>query len=208
MRSLDPIPGNPWPHDMVIRIENDLQQVMDLLWVREAYGLHPVGDAPPSLIDTPERSGSPDDVPGGEAAWPGLWQAVLDHAGGLDATPLLERLHRTGLDPAERAELLAGLFGPSWRDRFGDAAFDDRYRAWTERRFRDRTRDHARTLAETPERRSLAALVPAWEAGLVKIVTIPCHGEHTRRIGDATLLMTDATRDDPERYTAALSGFR
>jgi hypothetical protein len=208
MRSLNPIPRNPWPHDMIISIDNDLQQVTDLLWVREAYGLHPEGDGPPPLVDTPERSGSPDDVPGGEAAWPELWQAVLAHAGGPDRTSLFDRLRSTDLDATERAGLLTRFFGPSWRDRFGDAAFDAHHQAWTERRFHERAHEHRRPLAETPERMSLAALVPAWEAGLTKVVTIPCQGDYTRRIGGTALLMTDAARHDPERYTAALRTFR
>ena len=53
----------------------------------------------------------------------------------------------------------------------------------------------------------IAALVPAWEAGLMRIVTIPCRGEHTRVIGDSALLVTDATRADPELYSAALASF-
>ena len=35
MLSSVPIPGNPWPHDMVLTIENDSQTLLDLLWVRE-----------------------------------------------------------------------------------------------------------------------------------------------------------------------------
>jgi hypothetical protein len=59
MRSLVPIPGNPWPHDMTITVQDTAQALMELLWVREAWNLHPAGDdLPPLLVDTPERVGS------------------------------------------------------------------------------------------------------------------------------------------------------
>jgi hypothetical protein len=62
MRSITPIEGNPWPHDMTITIDDGPQQVMELLWIREAFSLHPVGDLPPLLIDTPPRSSAAPDT--------------------------------------------------------------------------------------------------------------------------------------------------
>ena len=43
MLSPVPIPGNPWPHDMVLTIENDSQALRDLFWVREAWSLRNPG---------------------------------------------------------------------------------------------------------------------------------------------------------------------
>jgi hypothetical protein len=60
---------------------------------------------------------------------------------------------------------------------------------------------------ETPERASLDALIPAWRSGLTRLVTIPCRGEFTRRIGSAALLITEETRNDVARYTDALRSF-
>ncbi|MEV7693597.1 hypothetical protein AB0N73_09735 [Microbacterium sp. NPDC089189] len=102
---------------------------------------------------------------------------------------------------------MAQLVGPSWIDRFGDAAFDDRYTAWTTMLFEQRQAARPRSTSEEPERRSLTALVPAWEAGLTRIVTIPCRGEHTRVISDSALLVTQTTRADPALYSAALTSF-
>src|SRR4051812_35700978 len=51
MRSAGPIPGNPWPHDMVITVDDDPQQLLELLWLRDRWLLasdHP--DPPPSLV--------------------------------------------------------------------------------------------------------------------------------------------------------------
>ena len=207
MRSAIPMERNPWPHDMVISIEDDPDAVVELLWVREAWGLHPVGDLPPLLTDAPGDVRETPDAASWEAAWPALWDAVTAHAGVVIDPGLFDEVAAAPPGSPARAALIAQLRGPSWRDRFGDAAFDDRYLSWTERRFQERISLHARPLEEHPERRSLAALVPAWEAGLMRIVTIPCRGEHTRVIGDSALLVTDATRADPELYSAALASF-
>ena len=37
MRSMSPIEGNPWPHDMTISIDDSPHVVMELLWVLEAF---------------------------------------------------------------------------------------------------------------------------------------------------------------------------
>ncbi len=154
MRSIFPIAGNPWPRDMIISIDDSPYQVMELLWVREA------------------------------------WSLIRDTA---DGSP-------------ERAELLLQLRGPTWRDRFGDMAFDESYKSWSKRSY-ERSRKWPHSLGQSPERISLNALISAWEAGLSKIITIPCHGEYIRVIRGSTLLMTEATRSTPERYAAALRTF-
>lgn len=208
MRSTTPMEGNPWPHDMVISVDNDSYQLLELLWIREAWGLRPAGDdLPPLLVDPPARAGDPDDRDAWEAAWPQVWEDVVSHAAVLVEPSMFEELTRTADGSKERAELIRRLHGPTWRERFGDAAFTEEYRAWTEARFRARRDDHPRSLAESPERRSLDALIPAWQAGLSKVITIPCRGEHTRIVGGSTLLMTEATRKDPDRYAAALATF-
>jgi len=93
------------------------------------------------------------------------------------------------------------------RQRFGDEVFDDDgYRDWVAA---DADREVAQQLGyeQSPEYVALPTLVPAWEAGLIKVVTIPCRDEFTRVIGPNALLVTAGTRDDPERYAAALGAF-
>ena len=209
MCSLVPIPGDPWPHDMVITIEDGAHALLDLLWIREAWNLHPVGDdLPPLLSDTPASAQLESDASTEPAhwrsAWPDLWKACVRHAGLLQDARLFDQLSATANGSAERAELLRRMFGPSWRDAFGDAAFTDRYHAWTMANFKAR---QMRSFEEQPERMSLAALIPAWRAGLGKIVVVPCRGTHTRVIGEHSLLMTAETRDDPQRYSEALAQF-
>ena len=204
------MPGNPWPHDMVIRIEDDAAPLLELLWVREARELHPVGDVPPPLIDIPEPAGPTSDpytTTAWTRAWPQIWAGAVSHAAGITPRPSFDDLSGTADGSPKRAELLDRMRGPSWRGRFGDAALGPGFAAWTERRFRGIATTRPRRLARTPERMALQALIPAWEAGLETVVTIPCRGEHTRRVGASGLLMTEATRDDPEHYAAALRTF-
>ncbi len=211
MRSYVPSPGNPWPHEMVITIDDDADSLVELLWIREAWGLRPLGDdLPPLLVDTPNRRIGGDeeiDIRRWEEAWPEFWLAILRHAGGVRDPGLFDALRGTANDSAERAELITRIAGPSWRDYFGDTGLGEGYRIWTASRVQQRAARSPRVLEEQPERRSLEPLIAAWRIGLTKIVTIPCQGEYTRTIGGHTLLVTDATRDDVDKFSAALNQF-
>ena len=213
MRSSRPIPGNPWPHDMVITIDDDLQQLLELLWIREAWQLRPVGEElPPELVDTPSlvdestRSSAP--IAQWQAAWPGIWEASLRHAGTTRQPEIFEKLRRSENGSAERAGLLRELGGPSWRDGFGSEALAAGARQWIEALARRRMDRFQRPPNERPERASLDALISAWRSGLTKIVEIPCRGSFTRVIGAHALLVTAETRANAERYSEALARFR
>lgn len=125
MRSSVPIPGEPWPHDMVITVDDDLGSLVELLWIREAWGLKPLGDnLPPLLVDPPKLGTIEDeefDAGAWQAAWPELWIAALHHPGAIRDPGLFAALHMTADNSTERAQLIARLTGPSWRDRFGGA---------------------------------------------------------------------------------------
>lgn len=210
MWSSEPIPGNPWPHDMVITIENQPHALYELLWIREAWDLQLSGqDLPPLLTDTPARveAGHPGSVAQWQDAWPGLWDSCLEHAAKVVDHSALERL--TGSTPGsdERMRLLQQLNGPSWRDRFGGEAFTSDYDQWNRRQFEAVTSPKSVAYGETPERASLDALIPAWRSGLTRLVTIPCHGAFTRRIGPSALLITEETRNNAARYADALRSF-
>ena len=212
MRSSVPIPGDPWPHEMVITVDDDANSLVELLWIREAWELQPSGDdLPPLLVDTPDLRLNQDeefDIRGWQTAWSELWIASVRHAGSVRDPGLFEALRGTADHSAERADLMARLMGPSWRGRFGEAGLDERYAAWTAAQFQQRVARHPTSFEDQPERRSLEALIAAWRVGLTKIVTIPCRGEYTRTIGEHTLLVTDATRDDVDMFSAALRLFR
>ena len=213
MRSSVPMPGNPWPHDMLITVEDDPHALVDLLWIRETWSLKPVGDElPPLLSDRSVGAHTETDISGRigtwQDAWPAKWEECLDHAGQVHDETLFEQLHGTADGSAERAELLRQLIGPTWRDEFGDEAFTAQYETWNLAKLDARSRRRPQALEEEPERVSLAALIPAWHAGLSTIVVIPCLRSYTRVIGQHALIVTSETRDDPNRYSQALKQFR
>jgi hypothetical protein len=220
MQSLDPEVGNSWPASMMITIENSAHSLLELLWLREAWQLAPTGDDVPPLLENPPApqaavSGqagagqvSVDQIKAWEEVWPSLWKACLDHVTQGSDPRLFEELQATKDGSAERAELLSKLSGPSWREAFGPDAFTESYGEWSQAWYESLGRKNAVPLEETPERRVLRALVPAWEAGLEMVVTIPCEGDFLRVLGTSALLVTENTREDPVRYAAALELFR
>jgi hypothetical protein len=193
---------------MTITVKNDTNPLLELLWLREAWGLQPVGEVPPFLTRPPARIVGRQADEGWEESWTPLWKACVEHAGASTDTTVIARLQVTPPASAERANLLRGLVGPSWRDKFGDHAFDESFTAWHQEVLEDIGRANAVPLDQSPERRALEALVSAWQIGLATVVTIPCQGEFTRVISHSALLVTESTRHDERRYSAALNAFR
>ncbi len=205
------IPANPWPHDMVITVD-DSSVLLELLWIREAWQLNPVGDdLPPVLVETPARVSASDrqtaPIAEWEAAWPRMWRECLQHAGTPRDPQEFERM--SGAPPGpERAALIKKMVGPSWDDQVGRDAFTEDYGRWQQLLGERRVARMRQPLDEHPERVALDALIPACQAGLTTIVELPCRGVFTRVIGPHTLLVTAATRADPDAYRSALSTFR
>ncbi|HEV7848510.1 MAG TPA: hypothetical protein VGO88_04200 [Mycetocola sp.] len=211
MRSSVPMPGNPWPHDMVITVEDDSQPLLELLWIREAWQLDPEGgDLPPLLVDTPaslgasQRSGAP--IREWRAAWPRVWTAVLQHAGTVRAPDIFDRLQASE-NSDERARLLRELVGSSWQEEVDAEAITDETQQWMHSQFKHRTGRSLAGWGAQPEHLALETLIDAWRCGLTKIVEIPCRGTFTRRIGAHAILVTAETRADPARYRSALTEF-
>jgi len=212
MRSARPIPGNPWPHEMTITVDDAPSTLLELLWIREAYDLHLDDDLSPLLTDAPEAANgsvlSESTRATWEQAWPRMWRAATQHSGRDQEPSQFERLQRTANGSPERLQILHEIVGPSWRDGFGDAAFADAsYREWSQRRSDKQVSAMGRPLDESPEHRDLDALIRAWRAGLTKVVTIPCRGEFSRTVTGNALLMTDTTRADSSAYRRALNSF-
>jgi hypothetical protein len=198
---------------MVITVEDDPHSLVELLWIRERWGLSPVGTAlPPLLLDDSVGAHTETDasarIKSWQDAWPAIWEACLSHAGRVQAESRCEQLRGTVNGSAERAELLRELAGPSWRAQFGDDAITAHYETWNVSRLDARARQSPQPFDEQPERVSLAALIPAWQSGLCTIVVIPCLGSYTRTIGPHSLIVTSDTRNDPKRYGLALAQFR
>jgi hypothetical protein len=209
MRSLNSIPNNPWPHDMRITVDDQADPLLELLWIREAYDLEPRGDDLPPLLSHPPlgealRPPTPRDREEWTSAWPALWAAAVSHAGKEADFALHERLTRTANGSQDRIELLRELVGPSWRDEFGSEALDPpSYREWREGTVAPRPP----ALEDNPLVRDLDGVVVAWRAGMTKIITIPCDGEYTRRVGDNALLITEQTMTSSDAFRRALGAF-
>lgn len=211
MRSMNPSPGNPWPHDMVLNVNGEEPALLDLLWVRVAWSLEPAGDPPPPPEIVPEPTATTQmfrrDRREWETAWSQLWIGALAHLGRPDDPDRFESLNSSVDGSDERRRLLDEIRGPSWRQRFGHDGFDDRYHEWVMAISGDRMAEHRLPLEQHPERRCLDAAIVAWERGLETIVTVPCIGEYTRTISASGLCVTRATRLDPDRYRRALLSF-
>jgi hypothetical protein len=61
-----------------------------------------------------------------------------------------------------------------------------------------------RSAAESPEPRSLPALIAAWQGGLDTVIVLPYAGFFARRITKRHLAVSAAARNDPESYSRAL----
>ncbi|MGM7666204.1 hypothetical protein [Microbacterium sp. A93] len=194
---------------MTFTIDDRPTDLLDLLWLREAYELQPHGDdLPPLLVDTPavvDAVISAEVRAEWEEAWPRVWNAVAAHTGAEVDHGLFEDLQRTADGSAQRTELLRRIIGPTWQEEFGGEAFDtSSYDTWVQRGIDAHMASVRKKLENSPERRDLTDLIAAWRTGVTKIVTIPCEGEFTRRITANALLVTDATREDSARYRVAL----
>ncbi|PSL37485.1 hypothetical protein CLV49_1092 [Labedella gwakjiensis] len=199
MRSSSPDPGNPWPHDMQIGIDQPFDLVA-LLYARHVRGLHvddlppidPVPDAPVDPVDDGERS----DV---ERRWRRDWARAWERFA-PPSTVVREPDDETAralaeLTDEELWEWASGASEPWVRD--GDSAD---FGAWRS----SQRKDHRLPLAEHPERVCLDALVPAWRSGLRTIVELPLRGFFADRVGSTHLVVSHATRHDPALYRRAL----
>ena len=198
---------------MTLTVEDRPNRLLELLWLREAYTLRPEGDdLPPMLVQTPERATAAiDDATRAEweAAWARVWRASVQHAGREFDAAHFAQLEGLAAGSEERESALQELFGPNWADEFGpDALQDPSWMSWEQQSVDAFIASRPGAHQNSPERRDLEALIPAWRAGLTKIVTIPCQGEHTRKLGSNALLVTDETRADSDRYRAALRSFQ
>ncbi|MEO2130805.1 MAG: hypothetical protein ABGX78_06125 [Microbacterium sp.] len=197
---------------MTLTVEDRPQALLELLWLREAHHLEPRGEnLPPLLSETPADASIETDAAvraDWESVWPQAWSEALKHAGRDTDPSLFDRIQATADGSPERAALVREIVGPDVRDNFGQHAFaDPSYREWEQEGMDEFISSRPRALEDSPERRDLDALIPAWRAGLTKIVTIPCRGVHDRKIGANALLVTDRTRADSESFRRALASF-
>ena len=82
-------------------------------------------------------------------------------------------------------------------ETFGEATLGEACFDWCRRQAPD-SQPVLQPLDESPERISTKALAQAWERGMTKVITIPCDGVFSQKVGNNALLITDETRHDPD----------
>lgn len=205
MQSNLPMPGDPWPHDMLIRVSDDDPFLTGLLLMRAAWrltidGVPPLDDAVNvNVSGRPEGQRSADLEREWMTDWNLAWQRYADDP---ERNPMADAATAAELsESAEKlTEILAVRFwGESaiWREGI-DAASLWYWRASVE------GSDRQLGWNETPEHQSLPALIQAWEGGLTTIVQLPYAGPFAERINRGHLVVSRHTRMDRELYSEAL----
>jgi hypothetical protein len=206
MRSDRPTPGDPWPHDMVIAVNDADPLLTTLLFVNDAWDLQmtripPL--APPPGIGAAFRPATAS-VDEWRQRWRDAWGQAVAAAGnrpdppaGWTADP--DRVQQSMM---EWMRSRPRRFTEVW----GDEGFDhEAYRNWVSS-LRPPERHHRR-LEEHPERRALPALIGAWRRGLRTVVTMPFARHWSAQGGPHHLLIAEMTRNDIDHYTARLNLF-
>lgn len=204
MRSTRRMPGNPWPHDMMIRIDDWPHAVNLLLFVRYAWGLAPDADVPaldpepqPGTSSAPPQASLDEWSRRWERQWQRTWEWHAMHEPATLPTPeLLRTVNRPG-------QPLNPVIPPHWFAEYGDAGVDRKALTGWEGQLMP---IHGRQpVSETPERVCLPALISAWETGVEELITPPYVGYFARRISRRVLVVSRTTRETPEFYNKALA---
>jgi hypothetical protein len=198
MRSSRPVPGDPWPHDMALRIEDEPRELTSLLFVRDAWRLS-IDDVP-ALDPVPDvgTSARPDglDEEATVERWRSEWARVW---------PRMAAIREAERAPEEELMRLLREIAADGQDArsLSDEEGVDReaFEVW-HISLRD---DHRLPLAEHPERICVTALAAAWRDGLESIVQLPYAGFFAERTDPATLVVSRVARHDPEMYRRALA---
>lgn len=198
MHSTEDLPGNPWPQDMQVSVEECWHPLIYLLFVRSAWQLEI--DSVPRLDAVPDPGSSqrPEnlDVDAAVQRWLAEWHRAWTHFDSArvtvsapdDATQHL-------LDTLTDDELWQVT--STWPSNFWEAGID----AHAHERWRS---SMAAPLGELPENRVVPALMEAWRAGLTTIIQLPYLGSFAHRINQEHLVVSVSTRHDPDLYSRAL----
>lgn len=205
MRSMNPIPGNPWPHDMVLSIDTPHTLTL-LLFIRSVWQLE-IADIP--ALDSEPASGTsarPVDFDAAKVTdlwmreWQREWAQYENLTTGIRA-PDAATEHL--LDTSTDAELWAA-FSPIPPDAWGEGLDWDANNTWD----MSLQPDHSVPLAQTPERLCLTELIRAWKSGVTAIIELPYAGYFADRITRRHLVVSAVTRRTPALYRRALEADR
>lgn len=204
MQSEHPLPDNPWPHDMVLRVDEHSLHLTELLFVRAAWGLAPdisVPELDPRVL--PGDSRMPDSASRNEwdERWRRLWNLTwrwYDYEEPGPWTPTQEDMRVLALPD----QPMHPHIPPHWSAEYGWDGIDlDAFNDWVG----SIPDPHPQRLEDEPERRNLEDVIPAWRSGLDTIVVVPFAGYFAKRITTRHLVVSAMTRGDPASYALALA---
>ena len=201
MRASEPIPGDPWPHDMVVTI-SDAGSLLFLLFVRSAWRIPSAGV--PELETEPAvgTSARPEAIDPlvAELQWRTEWdRAWQEYAPRSVAVQAPDAETQYMLDTLSDEELWnATSTQPS--DFWDDGVDREALNAW-EHSLHD---PYDLPLDQHPERLALPALIEAWRTGLNTIIELPFVGYYADRIDRERLVVSRRTRRDRGLYSRAL----
>lgn len=191
---------NPWPHDMMIRVNDHPQHLHQLLFVRHAWSIAADADIP-ELWPVPDTGSSRLPDPPGAAVWEDRWRTAWKRA--WDWFNIEDHSHPELVTPAFIREAtkpgqgLNPLIPPFWAAEYGMEGVD----------FPAFSRWDSSLLPDFPspaERRNLPDLIPAWESGMDTVIVLPYAGYYAQRISRRHLVVSAVTRNEPESYRRAL----
>ncbi|MEO2129631.1 MAG: hypothetical protein ABGX78_00095 [Microbacterium sp.] len=199
MRSVHELSGEPWPHDMVISVDQP-NNLLTLLFVRDVWDIARDMDipalAPPPTPGNSMRPESPSPDVWSERwveTWHAAWAWYVDGGG-------IQYRDAARIDPQAALADLAAHLPPMWETQYGSEGID-RDALW---QWMQTLHDLPRPLDEAPERRGLSDLIGAWRDGIESIIVLPYGIDFSRRITSQHLVVSSMTRDDPALYGQAL----
>lgn len=189
-----------WPKDMVITVDEHVQNLKMLLFVRQAWSLAPDLDIP-ELNPAPETGNSRIPESLSRDVWEMLWKREWDRAWAwynirsAREVPLTQDEMRNISGPGQD---LNPLMPPFWTVEHGEDGLDwAAFEAWDQQ-----------TTPIPPinvEFEHVPALVSAWQGGLTDVIVLPYRGFFAHRLNSGHMVVSTETRRSPELYDRALS---
>lgn len=192
-----------WPQGMRITVEDHVQNIKMLLFIRQAWSI--ARDiAIPELSPTPDTG--PSRIPNepGREVWEKRWKHEWDRSWAWFDS------RETQISPTSQDGLreipapgqgFHRVVPPFWPAQYGEAGFDlMAFNAWD-------VLSHP-AFPSYAERDSTPALIAAWKEGLTTVIGLPLKGYFAHRLNDSHLVVSHQTRKDPESYSLALNSWR
>lgn len=196
------VPGeNSWPRDMVIRVDQPAS-LLFLLFVRSAWqldesGVPPLDSVPAAGSTVPPAGLDRDEVNGHwKADWARAFESVVPPRGPLrrpDAATL--RLLDADLDADELFRAVS--VQEYWRQGLDH----DAETAWEQSMWPAPPPPGGLG----PEADAAEWLVGVWRSGVRSIIELPFAGYYVKRVDREHVVVSRATRSDPQLYSLALS---